>query len=55
MRGGESFADSLEATGVLPSLVVQMVTVGEDAGDLDGMLRHVADFYDEEVTKARSR
>lgn len=51
VRGGESFAGSLEATGVLPPLVVQMVTVGEDAGDLDGMLRHVADFYDDEVMK----
>jgi type IV pilus assembly protein PilC len=51
VRGGESFAESLERTGVLPSLVVQMVTVGEDAGDLDGMLRHVADFYDDEVMK----
>jgi type IV pilus assembly protein PilC len=34
----------------MPSLVVQMVAVGEDSGDLDGMLRHVAEFYDEEVT-----
>lgn len=51
VRGGESFAESLERTGVLPSLVVQMVTVGEDAGDLDGMLKHVADFYDDEVMK----
>jgi type IV pilus assembly protein PilC len=51
VRGGESFADSLDRTEVLPRLVVQMVTVGEDAGDLDGMLRHVADFYDDEVMK----
>lgn len=51
VRGGESFAESLQRTGVLPSLVVQMVTVGEDAGDLDGMLKHVADFYDDEVMK----
>jgi type IV pilus assembly protein PilC len=51
VRGGESFADALDRIEVLPRLVVQMVTVGEDAGDLDGMLRHVADFYDDEVMK----
>jgi type IV pilus assembly protein PilC len=51
VRGGESFAGALDRTGVLPRLVVQMVTVGEDAGDLDGMLRHVSDFYDDEVMK----
>jgi type IV pilus assembly protein PilC len=51
VRGGESFADALDGIEVLPRLVVQMVTVGEDAGDLDGMLRHVADFYDDEVMK----
>jgi type IV pilus assembly protein PilC len=50
VRGGEAFSDSLQATGAMPSLVVQMVAVGEDSGDLDGMLRHVAEFYDEEVT-----
>lgn len=50
VREGETLAEGLERTQVMPSLVVQMVAVGEDSGDVVGMLRHVSDFYDDEVS-----
>ena len=34
---------------VIPALVVQMIEVGEQTGALDGMLKKVAEFYDQEV------
>ena len=33
-------------------MVTQMINVGEETGDLDGMLTKIADFYDEEVDAA---
>ena len=49
IREGESFAEPLRASRVVDSLVVNMVDVGEETGDLDKMLLKVADNYDEEV------
>jgi type IV pilus assembly protein PilC len=49
IREGESFAAPLKAAKVVDSLVVNMVDVGEETGDLDKMLIKVADGYDEEV------
>jgi type IV pilus assembly protein PilC len=49
VREGESIAVQLAATRMFPSMVVQMVTVGEETGALDGMLAKVADFYENEV------
>jgi type IV pilus assembly protein PilC len=49
IREGDSFAAPLKATKVVDSLVVNMVDVGEETGDLDKMLIKVADNYDEEV------
>jgi type IV pilus assembly protein PilC len=34
---------------IFPSMVVQMVTVGENTGNLDKMLERIAEFYEEEV------
>ena len=34
---------------VFPTMVTQMLAVGEETGNLDGMLQKVADFYDDEV------
>jgi len=36
---------------VFPSMVTQMIAVGEDAGALETMLEKISDFYDEEVQK----
>ena len=43
-------ADPLrEHEDVIPALMVQMIEVGEQTGVLDGMLKKVASFYDQEV------
>ena len=49
VRQGESVAGPLTASGVFPSMVTQMIAVGEDSGSLQTMLEKVADFYDQEV------
>ncbi len=49
IRQGESFAGPLRQAKVCDSLVVNMIDVGEETGDLDKMLIKVADNYDEEV------
>ncbi|GAB2694282.1 type II secretion system F family protein [Thalassiella azotivora] len=49
VRNGESLAGPLENHKVFPSMVVQMLAVGEDTGALDTMLMKLSDFYDDEV------
>jgi type IV pilus assembly protein PilC len=49
IREGESIAGPLRASGVVDPIVVNMVDVGEETGELDKMLMKVADTYDEEV------
>ncbi|PIP36662.1 MAG: pilus assembly protein PilC [Desulfobacterales bacterium CG07_land_8_20_14_0_80_52_14] len=49
---GRTMADPLMETGVFPSMVCQMIAVGESTGALDAMLNKIADFYDEEVDQA---
>jgi len=47
-------AGPLRDTKVFPSMVVQMISVGEVTGALDTMLAKIADFYEEEVDVAVS-
>ena len=49
IREGDSMAEPLKATKVVDSIVVNMVDVGEETGDLDKMLIKVADNYDNDV------
>ena len=49
IREGESFAAPLRASKVVDGLVVNMIDVGEETGELDTMLMKIADNYDEEV------
>ena len=53
MRNGIERGDTLTrtaaATGIFTPLVIQMLTVGEETGNVDDMLNEVADFYDREV------
>jgi type IV pilus assembly protein PilC len=49
---GRTMAEPLGESGVFPSMVVQMVAVGEQTGALDAMLGKIADFYDDEVDAA---
>ena len=49
---GKTIAEPLKETNVFPSMVVQMVAVGEQTGALETMLNKIADFYEDEVDEA---
>lgn len=49
VKEGESIVAPLQASGVFPSMVISMVDVGEETGQLPEMLLKVADVYDDEV------
>jgi len=49
---GKTIAEPLEKSGVFPSMVCQMIAVGEQSGAVDTMLNKIADFYDDEVDDA---
>ena len=49
---GETISAPLKETAVFPSMVTQMISVGEATGALDAMLAKIADFYEEEVDTA---
>jgi type IV pilus assembly protein PilC len=48
---GQSLADPLQASGVFPPFVTEMVRVGESTGALDTTLEKVADLYEQEVNR----
>ncbi|OGX41274.1 MAG: hypothetical protein A3C53_00995 [Omnitrophica WOR_2 bacterium RIFCSPHIGHO2_02_FULL_68_15] len=52
IREGETIAKPLEAAGIFPPLVVRMVGVGEQTGQLEKMLTKIAEFYESEVDTA---
>lgn len=52
IREGETFAVPLRESKVCDAIVVNMIDVGEETGDLDAMLMKIADNYDEEVNVA---
>jgi len=49
---GKTISAPLGETGVFPTMVVQMINVGEQTGALDQMLSKIADFYEDEVDTA---
>jgi type II secretion system protein F len=49
VRAGKSLSEPMAGSAHFPPMVVQMVTVGEDTGNLDDMLEKVAQYYDQEV------
>jgi type IV pilus assembly protein PilC len=51
---GMQLQAAMNATGLFPSMVVQMVAIGEESGSLDTMLGKVADFFEREVDDAVS-
>jgi len=46
---GSALTTSMTATGVFPTMVLQMSAIGEESGSLDHMLAKAAEFYEEEV------
>lgn len=49
VREGENMSDPLMRSKVFPPLVVRMISVGEQTGELEKMLTKIADFYDDQV------
>ena len=49
VRTGEALTAPLSKHPVIPAMVVQMMTVGEETGALDTMLHKISEFYDQEV------
>ena len=52
VREGSSLTDAMRESGKFTPLVLQMISVGETTGGLDGMLMRVAEYYDIEVENA---
>jgi type IV pilus assembly protein PilC len=55
VREGEPLWRSLDSTGVLSDLAVEMIKVGESTGALTEMLTNVSEFYDEEIENRLAR
>jgi type IV pilus assembly protein PilC len=49
---GKTIAEPLMESKIFPGMMVQMVAVGEETGNMEVMLNKVADFYDDEVDVA---
>jgi type IV pilus assembly protein PilC len=52
IREGDTIGDPLAQSRMFPPMVVQMIAIGEETGQLDAMLGKVADFYEAEVEAA---
>ena len=52
VKQGGTLAEPLKKEPIFPSMVVQMVAVGEETGALDSMLARIADFYEDQVEAA---
>jgi type IV pilus assembly protein PilC len=52
ISSGHTMQQSLTNTKLFPNMVIQMVAIGEESGQLELMLSKVADFYEEEVDNA---
>lgn len=52
VSGGTSLTVAMQNSAVFPNMVIQMVSIGEESGSLDGMLSKVADFFEREVDDA---
>ena len=52
VKEGESIVQPLQSSGVFPAMVISMVDVGEETGQLPEMLLKIADVYDDEVDNA---
>ncbi|MDK2824597.1 MAG: type pilus assembly protein PilC [Clostridia bacterium] len=55
VKDGKSLTDSFKEGKVFPPMVIQMMAVGEQSGNLDELLVKVSDYYDNEVSEAADR
>lgn len=49
---GAALTTSMQTTGIFPTMVLQMSSIGEESGSLDHMLGKAAEFYEDEVDEA---
>lgn len=54
VKRGETIAGPLDKSGIFPTMVVRMIAIGEETGELEAMLNKIADFYDAQVDAAVS-
>ena len=52
VQNGEPLSQALRNSGQFPSLVCRMVKIGEDSGNLGGVMDNVTEFYDKDVDEA---
>ncbi|MFN6518226.1 MAG: type II secretion system F family protein [Nostoc sp. CreGUA01] len=52
IQQGGMISIALQKDKVFPAMAIQMISIGEETGELDGMLMKVADFYEDEVEQA---
>jgi type IV pilus assembly protein PilC len=55
MREGQSMADALSASPLMPPMIIQMVRVGEETGAMEDILNKVAEYYEREVDNTVKR
>jgi len=49
---GTALTTSMQSTGIFPTMVIQMASIGEESGSLDHMLGKAAEFFEDEVDEA---
>ncbi|MDO8579464.1 MAG: type II secretion system F family protein [bacterium] len=52
VKGGRSVSDALAEKRIIPGIMIQMIKVGEESGELGSILKTLSDFYDREVVNA---
>ncbi|BDI15773.1 hypothetical protein ANSO36C_15750 [Nostoc cf. commune SO-36] len=52
IQQGGMISLALQQDAVFPAMAIQMISIGEETGELDAMLMKVADFYEDEVEQA---
>lgn len=55
VRQGQNLVTPLRRSGIMPGMVLEMVSVGEETGTLEEMLHKIADFYEESVQRTAER
>ncbi len=52
IQQGGMISLAIQKENIFPALAIQMISIGEETGELDGMMEKVADFYEDEVEQA---